>query len=188
MTLRRDGRRLRRRADGLHPDGTDPTAPARSRRARSPVSSTTQLRFRSYDIAGNAEAVHALTIDRRFDGARRPSCRATACRAASATNYPAPLDVSLAATDAGSGVAQIRYTTDGSTPTATTGTVYTGAFALGSSATLTYRAFDVAGNAEAPTRIALTVRDDPDGHDGADDRGNVLRRSVLRLAHRPRRP
>src|SRR5207248_11402202 len=63
--------------------------------------------------------------------------------------YNAGVSVSLAAADAGSGVAAIRYTTDGSDPTANTGTVYVGPFTVVSTATVKYRAFDNAGNAEA---------------------------------------
>src|SRR5205814_10036896 len=62
-----------------------------------------------------------------------------------------PVTVSLTATDngGGSGVQQIRYTTDGSDPTTTNGYVYSGPFAVASTATVKYRAFDSSGNAEA---------------------------------------
>jgi peptidoglycan/xylan/chitin deacetylase (PgdA/CDA1 family)/archaellum component FlaF (FlaF/FlaG flagellin family) len=64
--------------------------------------------------------------------------------------YAAPVDVSLSATDSGgSGLKEIRYTTDGSDPTATSGTVYSGPFSVTSTSTVKYRAFDNAGNAEA---------------------------------------
>jgi hypothetical protein len=75
------------------------------------------------------------------------ACDAAACASG---YYGAAVSVTLSATDTGgSGLKEIRYTTDGTTPTATTGTVYSGAFALGSTATVKYRAFDNAGNAEA---------------------------------------
>ena len=46
-------------------------------------------------------------------------------------------------------MSEIRYTTNGSTPTATTGNVYTLSFTVSSTTTVKYRAFDNAGNAEA---------------------------------------
>ena len=63
--------------------------------------------------------------------------------------YSQPVNIQLTAVDdvGGSGVATIRYTTDGSDPTATHGTVYAGSFDTMS--TVKYRAFDIAGNAEA---------------------------------------
>ena len=110
------------------------------------------------------------------------SCNAAACSAA--TTYAAPLTVTLAGTDAGSGVAQVRYTTDGTTPSDTTGTVYDGPIALSADTTLTYRAFDVAGNAEAANTIALHVSSTPVGRDAADDDGDVHGRRLRRLARR----
>ena len=70
------------------------------------------------------------------------------------------VSVTLAATDnsGGSGVSQIRYTTNGTTPTATTGTVYTGAFTVSASTTtVKYRAFDNAGNAEATNSQLMQI-------------------------------
>src|SRR5207302_8332451 len=80
-------------------------------------------------------------------------CNGSAC---SGSFYGSAVSVTLAATDnsGGSGVASIRYTTDGSDPTATTGTVYGGAFSVSATTTVKYRAFDVAGNAE-PVNSAL---------------------------------
>ena len=92
--------------------------------------------------------------------------------------------MTLAGTDAGSGVAQVRYTTDGTTPSDTTGTVYDGPIALSADTTLTYRAFDVAGNAEAANTIALHVSSTPVGRDAADDDGDVHGRRLRRLARR----
>jgi peptidoglycan/xylan/chitin deacetylase (PgdA/CDA1 family) len=137
-------------------DGTNPTESSTLATGPITVSETSQIRFRSYDEAGNAEVVSSvsITVDATAPSSSA-SCNGSPCSAETA--YTAPLTVALAATDAGSGVAQIRYTTDGSTPTATTGTVYAGSFALAADTTVTYRAFDVAGNAEAPTAIALHV-------------------------------
>ena len=46
-------------------------------------------------------------------------------------------------------MAQIRYTTNGSDPTITNGTVYNGPFSLTTTTTVKYRAWDFAGNASA---------------------------------------
>src|SRR5207244_2930372 len=62
--------------------------------------------------------------------------------------YGGPVSVSLSASDAGSGVASIRYTTDGSDPTALS-PAYTAPFTVSATATVKYRAFDNVGNAEA---------------------------------------
>src|SRR6185436_20287349 len=50
--------------------------------------------------------------------------------------YGVSPQVTLSATDIGTGVASIRYTTDGSTPTSTTGTVYSGPFTLSTTSTV----------------------------------------------------
>jgi hypothetical protein len=110
-------------------------------------------------------------------------CNAAAC---SSSYYNANVSVTLAATDnaSGSGVKEIRYTTDGSTPTASdaatpNGTTYSGAFTVSSTATVKYRAFDNAGNAEAvksqqinidkvaPTVTASAVKGDAPSFSGA---------------------
>ena len=76
--------------------------------------------------------------------------------------------MTLDATDTGgSGLKEIRYTTDGSTPTATTGTVYSGAFSVGSTTTVKYRAVDNAGNAEAVNSQQIQI----DRGESADSAG-----------------
>jgi hypothetical protein len=65
--------------------------------------------------------------------------------------------VALSATDADSGVASIRYTTNGTVPTQTTGTLYTAPFTLSATATINYRAFDNVGNAESDNVITISV-------------------------------
>jgi peptidoglycan/xylan/chitin deacetylase (PgdA/CDA1 family) len=72
------------------------------------------------------------------------ACNGSAC----GSWYSGPVTVSLSASDFGSGVAGIRYTTDGSDPSLT-GTDYTGPFPLSSTSTVRWYATDVAGNAEA---------------------------------------
>jgi hypothetical protein len=79
------------------------------------------------------------------------------------------VSVALSASDTGSGVAEIRYTLDGTDPTDTNGSLYTAPFALSTSATVRFRAWDNAGNVEAvntqlvqvdtqaPTDVAVTA-------------------------------
>ena len=73
-------------------------------------------------------------------------CNAAACSAG--WYLSSPVSVTLAAPDAGAGLDQIRYTTDGSDPTILTGNVYGGAFDVAAEGvtTVKYRAFDRIGN------------------------------------------
>jgi hypothetical protein len=102
------------------------------------------------------------------------------CDGAACPGWPTdPVSVTLSSADIGSGVFEIRYTTDGSDPTATTGTVYSGAFVVSVTTEIRYRAFDLVGNAEVvhsqriefdvtgPTGPTLTLSEapaDPDQH------------------------
>jgi hypothetical protein len=66
------------------------------------------------------------------------------------------VSISLSATDTGSGVAAIRYTTDGSTPTSSS-PLYTSPFSVSATTTINYRAWDVAGNVEATRTQVVQV-------------------------------
>jgi peptidoglycan/xylan/chitin deacetylase (PgdA/CDA1 family) len=111
------------------------------------LTATTTVKYRAFDRAGNAEAVNSALI--RIDTA--PPVTTIGCNGAPCTNgyYKPNVSVSLSATDDASGVNAIRYTTNGTNPTSTTGTVYTTPFTIASTTTIKYRAFDRAGNAEA---------------------------------------
>jgi peptidoglycan/xylan/chitin deacetylase (PgdA/CDA1 family) len=131
-------------------DGSDPTAITGTVYSGAfSVAATATVKYRAFDNAGNAEAVNSQVI--RVDTTAPTttiSCNAAAC---ASSYYNAAVSVLLAATDnsGGSGVKEIRYTTDGSDPTATGGTLYSGPFSAPSTITAKYRAFDNAGNAEA---------------------------------------
>jgi peptidoglycan/xylan/chitin deacetylase (PgdA/CDA1 family) len=115
------------------------------------VSSTTTVKYRAFDNAGNAEATNSQAI--QIDTVAPSSSIACNGAACAGTYYGSAVSVTLSATDAGSGVEKIRYTTDGSVPTSTNGNDYTGAFTLNGNTTVRYRAWDNAGNIE-PTNVA----------------------------------
>jgi hypothetical protein len=82
-------------------------------------------------------------------------CNGAACGSGWATS--APVHVTLNANDSGSGVQQTRYTTDGSTPTAVSGTAYAGTIDVAATTTLTFRSWDNVGNAEPPVTLTIQV-------------------------------
>jgi Polysaccharide deacetylase/Chitobiase/beta-hexosaminidase C-terminal domain/Bacterial Ig domain len=127
-------------------DGSEPTAASPLYTAPFTVSSTTTVKYRAWDKADNVEATNSQLI--RIDTAAPTSsisCSGTTC----ATGwYKASVPVALSATDGGSGVAVIRYTTDGSDPTAAS-TAYSGPFTVSATTTVRFRAWDNAGNVEA---------------------------------------
>ena len=86
------------------------------------------------------------------------SCNGAACQSSA---YSSTVNVSLTATDLGSGLASTHYTTDGSTPTLSS-PAYTGAFNLTSSATVNFRSWDTAGNAEAVKSQAISIQQSAD--------------------------
>lgn len=83
------------------------------------------------------------------------SCNAAKC---AKSPYRSAVTVTLSATDAGSGVASTRYTTDGTTPTATNGTAYTGPFTVAATKTVKFFSTDNAGNAEAVQSTQIKIR------------------------------
>jgi large repetitive protein len=116
------------------------------------VSSTTTVKFVAVDNAGNVETpVNSQTIN--IDKANPTSsilCNGVAC---SASYYNADVTVTLNGSDTGgSGLKEIRYTTDGSTPTASHGTAVNSGdtFTVSSTTTVKFVAVDNAGNVETP--------------------------------------
>jgi hypothetical protein len=138
-------------------DGSDPTATHGTTYSGSfSVATTTTVKFRAFDNAGNAEAVNTQLID--IDSVAPTSsirCNAVLCSSAYSTTA---VVIHLAATDSGgSGVDMIRYTTDGTTPNQTNGSTFGDDFTLNSTKTVTYRAYDKAGNAEAVNTTLVRV-------------------------------
>jgi hypothetical protein len=82
---------------------------------------------------------------------------AIACNGSSCSSwYSQPVSVSLSAADTGTAVTAIRYTTDGSDPTASS-TLYTGPLNVSTTTTVKYRAWDTAGNVEATKSQLIQV-------------------------------
>lgn len=157
-------------------DGSDPDLASPVYQGALTLQATTTVRYRAYDVAGNAETTHSVSV--RVDAA--PPSTSISCDGGLCAGWHlAPTSVALTATDAsGSGVASIRYTLDGSTPTAASAT-YTAPISLPSSTTLTYRAYDVAGNAEAPQARRVDVDAvDPTVTVTAPEPGAIVRAST----------
>ncbi len=75
-----------------------------------------------------------------------------------------PVQVTLSATDAVSGVAAIRYTTDGTDPSVSgTASTCTGPFSVASTVTVRYFATDAAGNASAVASRSVPIDATPPG-------------------------
>ena len=111
------------------------------------------IKFAALDRAGNLGPIttEVLTVD------PTPPVSTISCdNAAFAGPYNNAVTVRLTADDgSGSVVTQIRYTTDGSTPTANSGTIYTAPFTIAATTTVKYLAIDNAGNGENPPNSQL---------------------------------
>jgi hypothetical protein len=101
---------------------------------------------RTSTLTGNADPV---------ESARLQSAVATVAATPAPGLYTGSVQVSLVTGTSG---ASIRYTTDGSTPTATTGTLYSGPFTLSSSATVRALAYKSGSADSAVTSFAYTVQ------------------------------
>jgi hypothetical protein len=136
-------------------DGTDPTLASPTYSAPFAVPTTSTVRYRSWDNAGNVEATHAQTI--HIDTTAPVSaitCNGVTC---SDGAYAGTVTVALTATDTGgSGVASTHYTTDGTDPTLASPT-YSVPFAVASTTTVKYRSWDNAGNMEATRSQTIQV-------------------------------
>ncbi len=137
-------------------DGSDPTAQSPAYSGPITLSTTTTVKFRSWDVAGNAEATKSRVI--QVDVA--PPTTTIACNGAACSSavYANPVTVTLTATDTGgSGLSVTRFTTDGSAPTAQS-PAYTGPFSVKATTTVKFRSWDVAGHAEATHSQQIRVR------------------------------
>ncbi len=109
------------------------------------ITETTDLAWLAIDNEGNAEAVQRMTLAIDADAPQASiSCDLAACVEGWRST---PTTIAVTASDVGTGVAEVRYTTDGSTPTHQNGTVYDQPFTISQSADVRVRVWDAAGNA-----------------------------------------
>ena len=97
-------------------DGSDPTDTSTAYSGPFTVSETTTVKFRAWDNAGNAEATNSQLVQVVHTAPdTEPPTSSIACNLSTCSGgwYAAPVSVTLSAADGGSGVAAIRYTTDG---------------------------------------------------------------------------
>ena len=144
-------------------DGSTPTLTSSVYSGPFTVSTTTTVTYAAWDNAGNLETSNSQQIQLAGPDQTPPSttisCNGSGC---STGAYPGPVQVALTATDADSGVAAIRYTTDGSDPT-TSSPLYTTPFTVTATSTVKYRAWDNAGNLEPTNSQQIQVATTPPG-------------------------
>lgn len=139
-------------------DGTDPTATSPLYTGPFTVSTTKTVKYRAWDMVGNVEATKSQLIQVASTVDSTPPSSSIACNGSACSSgwYGAGVSVSLSATDSGSGVSAIRYTTDGSDPTSAS-PPYLAPFTVPATATVKYRAWDVAGNVEATRTQVIQI-------------------------------
>lgn len=119
-----------------------------------------RLRAAALDLSGNlgvSAPVDVTVANDQYDKTAPASvvtCNGGGC---AAPWYKDMVKVAMTATDGGSGVAKIVYTTNGTDPTPTNGTVYGAPLDVATTTTLKYRAYDRAGNAEPVGTAVLNV-------------------------------
>ncbi len=141
-------------------DGSTPSTSSTLYSTPFTLPSTKTVKFRAWDVAGNAET--AKTQQVQIDAVAPTSsikCNGVAC---ASTAYSSSVQLSLSGADTGgAGLASLRYTLDGSDPVSTSA-LYSAPFAVPSTKTVKFRAFDNAGNAgNANTQVVLIDNDAP---------------------------
>jgi peptidoglycan/xylan/chitin deacetylase (PgdA/CDA1 family) len=139
-------------------DGSQPTVFSPAYGGPFTVTSTTTVKYGAWDNAGNVEPTKSHLIQISPETDTTPPLSAIACNGSTCSSgwYAAPVNVELSATDDESGVAVIRYTLDGSEPTGSS-TAFSGPFAISATRTVSFRAWDNAGNVEATKSQLLRI-------------------------------
>ena len=162
-------------------NGTNPTASSPVYSVAIPVNSTTTIKWRAEDNAGNVESpIHSQTIsgghreaDQR-DPVRRGGVRGRL--------YNHSVSATLAGSDTGgSGLKNIRYTTDGSNPTGSSAVYY-----RRDPGQLDYHDQVARRGQRRQRRVAGALPADLDRH-GEADQLDPMRRGCMRAELRPRR-
>ncbi len=143
-------------------DGSDPALNGITYTAPFTLNASATVKFYSTDKTGNKETPKSetITITTAPPADTTPPVTLIACNSGSCgVAFAAPVTVSLAATDAGSGVEGTYYTTDGTDPVSSPSRVdYTGSsFTLAVSATVKFYSTDNAGNVEAVKSQTITI-------------------------------
>jgi peptidoglycan/xylan/chitin deacetylase (PgdA/CDA1 family) len=144
-------------------DGSDPALSSPTYTAPFSQDTSGTIRFRSWDVTGNAGAMgsQALVIVPAPDTVppvTTITCNDVAC---ASTAYTGPVSVALSATDGqGSGVAAIHYTRDGTAPDLNSPT-YTAALNVQQNTTVRFFAVDNEGNQEAPQARDIQITPSP---------------------------
>jgi peptidoglycan/xylan/chitin deacetylase (PgdA/CDA1 family) len=140
-------------------DGNEPSLTSPVYSAPFIVNGTTTVRYKAWDNAGNVEPKSQLIQIDATAPTSSIACNGAAC---SSDAYSSPVTVTLAASDAagGSGVSAIRYTLDGSEPTASS-SAYSGPLTVAATTTVRFRAWDVAGNVEPTVSRLIRVAEAP---------------------------
>ncbi|HXJ65949.1 MAG TPA: polysaccharide deacetylase family protein, partial [Actinomycetota bacterium] len=131
-------------------DGSDPTASSPPYTGAFTMTATGTVKFRSWDLAGNAEVIKSQAIQVLPPPDSTPPTTAITCNGTTCSSgFTGSVTVALSAADnpGGWGVDKTYYTLDGSTPT-TSSTVYTQSFNLSQATTVKFFSTDLAGNAE----------------------------------------
>ena len=139
-------------------DGSEPTGSSPIYGAPFTVPETATVKFRAWDGAGNVEGTksQSLQID-TVAPVSSITCNGSGCLA---TAYEGPVTVALSATDGESGVAAVRYTLDGSEPSAAS-PLYGEPFTVSQTTTVRYQAWDAAGNVEGAHSQPIEVAAQP---------------------------
>lgn len=141
-------------------DGSDPTTASALYTAPFNVSSSTTVKFRTWDRAGNVEAVQSQPVTVVPGPDTAPATTTIGCNgvACTAGPYSGAVRIALTAVDnlGGWGVSKTYYTLDGTAPT-TSSPVYAAPFFISINSTIRFFSTDLAGNAEAAQQYVLTV-------------------------------